>query len=77
MDADENQAEHVENDSVVDGRRTALVRRECEEFLGGPDLVNPVDVLDFFLLNGLLVELRGDFVAVDVAEQLEVVQQSK
>ena len=67
--ADEQNREQVEDDAMVDGANAALKRAEGEELLCRPDLVDAVRVLNFLLLDSLLVELSRDLVFVNVTFQ--------
>ena len=55
--ANEKHREDVEDDTMIDGADAAPERAEGEKLLRGPDLVDAIRVLDFLLLDSLLVEL--------------------
>lgn len=75
VNGDENNGKHIEDDPVVDRADSAAERRESEKLFSAPDLVDSVGILDFFLLDGLFVETRRDFVPVNVTEKLRVVEE--
>ena len=72
--ADHKHCEDVEDNAMVDGTDAAPERAEGEELLCRPDLVDSVGVLNFLLLDRLLVELSRDLVPMDVPIQLHIVQ---
>ena len=74
IDTDEDDSKYVVDDTMIDRSDTALKGAEGEEFLSGPDLINAIRILNFFLLHSLLVELCRDLVPVYVTEQLHVVE---
>ena len=74
INTDEKDREHVVNNTMVHRANTTLERAEGEELLCGPDLVDSVRILDFFLLDSMLVILSRYLVSVNVSEQLYVVE---
>ena len=57
IDTDEEDSEYVVDDAMVDRSNTTLKGAEGEEFLSGPDLIDAVGILNFFLLYSMLVKL--------------------